>query len=83
MNLSSFASSLASAADNLLPEIVPGAGAAIAIGKGLIRLINDVKPHVAGTSAGSQLDDSLTNLEERVSAHADSVEEELGDGAAT
>lgn len=80
MNLSAFASSLGSAAANLLPEIVPGAGPAILLGRGLIKLIQDVKPHVAGTPAGAQLDESLAALEARVSAHADSVEQELGDG---
>jgi hypothetical protein len=82
MNFSSIASSVASIAEKLAPAIIPGAGAAIAAAKEVIALANDLKPSVTGTPEGQQLDESLTDLEARVSAHADSVEEELGDGPA-
>jgi hypothetical protein len=82
MNLLRIATQLTGIAKTLAPAIIPGAGPAIAAAQGIITLGKELLGHVGALPEGQELKETLDDLEARVVAHADRVEQELGDGPA-
>lgn len=76
MNISELIDDVLDVAELVAPLIVPGAGPMIEAGKKLAGVLEKAKADVAETSA-ERLNETLTDLEARVFAHADQTEDNL------
>jgi hypothetical protein len=74
--MSDLVNTISSIAEKLGPMLVPGAGAAIAIGQDLLKLIDSTKA-VVSEQDGAKLDSIRDELEPKVMKHADDTEARL------